>query len=153
MTEPDTGIGGIRPMRKTLFANASLVAMVAVGFVTSAPADEPNIGAMKVISSDTNSRLVALAVGKSVVIDLPRDVADVLVGNPKTAFAVVRSKRRVFITGGDVGQTNVFFWDAQGRQIGALDIDVSKDPQLRPPLLENSGKNGIVVEVFRGTIF
>src|SRR5438552_15705201 len=43
------------------------------------------------------TRFLALGVGKSVVIDFPRDVKDVLVADPKIANAVVRSAQRAYI--------------------------------------------------------
>ena len=52
-----------------------------------------------------------------------------MVADPKIATAVVRSKRRVFIIGAQVGQTNMYFFDADGRQIGGLDIAVTNDPR------------------------
>jgi pilus assembly protein CpaC len=52
----------------------------------------------------------------SVVIDLSRDVKDVLVADPKIANAVVRSSQRAYIIGAAVGQTNVVFFDADGQQ-------------------------------------
>ena len=48
------------------------------------------------------------------MIDLPADVKDVLVADPKIANAVVRSARRAYLIGVTVGQTNVFFFDAAG---------------------------------------
>ena len=72
-------------------------------------------------------RFLALGIGKSVSIDLPRDVKDVLVADPKIANAVVRSARRAYIIGAAVGQTNVFFFDAAGQQIAGLDIAVKRD--------------------------
>ena len=68
-----------------------------------------------------------LGIGKSVVIDLPRDVKDVLVAEPKFANAVVRSARRAYLIGVAVGQTNVFFFDADGQQIAGFDIAVTRD--------------------------
>ena len=38
-----------------------------------------------------NARSLSLGIGKSIVIDLPRDIKDVLVADPKIANAVVRS--------------------------------------------------------------
>ncbi len=70
---------------------------------------------------------MTLGVSKSVVIDLPRDVKDVLVADPKIANAVVRSSRRAYIIGSAVGQTNVFFFDADGKQIAGFDIAVTRD--------------------------
>ena len=61
------------------------------------------------------------------VIDLPRDIKDVLVADPKIANAVVRSSRRAYLIGVAVGQTNIFFFDAEGRQIAGFDIAVTRD--------------------------
>jgi pilus assembly protein CpaC len=80
-----------------------------------------------VAASDAGSRFVPLGIGKSVVIDLPVDVKDVLVADPKIANAVVRSARRAYIIGSAVGQTNVFFFDHSGRQIVGLDIAVTRN--------------------------
>jgi pilus assembly protein CpaC len=80
-----------------------------------------------VAASDVGSRAVALGKGKSVVIDFPRDIKDVLVADPKIANAVIRSSRRAYVIGNDVGQTNVFFFDADGRQMVGLDIAVTRN--------------------------
>ena len=68
-----------------------------------------------------------LGIGKSVVIDLPRDIKDVLVAEPKFANAVVRSTRRAYLIGVAVGQTNIYFFDAEGKQIAGFDIAVKRD--------------------------
>jgi pilus assembly protein CpaC len=74
-----------------------------------------------------NARPLALGIGKSAVIDLPRDIKDVLVADPKIANAVVRSAQRAYIIGSAVGQTNIVFFDAAGQQIAAYDIAVTRD--------------------------
>src|ERR1700704_4565939 len=74
-----------------------------------------------------NARFLALGIGKSVVIDLPRDIKDVLVADPKIANAVVRSTQRAYIIGAAVGQTNIVFFDSAGQQIAAYDIAVKRD--------------------------
>ena len=74
-----------------------------------------------------NARFLALGVSKSVVIDLPRDIKDVLVADPKIANAVIRSAQRAYIIGATVGQTNIVFFDAAGQQIAAYDIAVTRD--------------------------
>ena len=61
------------------------------------------------------------------VVDLPRDIKDVLVADPKIANAVIRSAQRAYIIGAAVGQTNVVFFDAAGQQIAAYDIAVKRD--------------------------
>jgi pilus assembly protein CpaC len=74
-----------------------------------------------------NARFLALGIGKSVVIDLPRDIKDVLVADPKIANAIVRSAQRAYIIGATVGQTNIVFFDSAGQQIAAYDIAVKRD--------------------------
>jgi pilus assembly protein CpaC len=74
-----------------------------------------------------NARFLALGVGKSIVIDLPRDIKDVLVADPKIANAVVRSAQRAYIIGATIGQTNIVFFDSAGQQIAAYDIAVKRD--------------------------
>jgi pilus assembly protein CpaC len=73
------------------------------------------------------ARFLALGIGKSIVIDLPRDIKDVLVADPKIANAVVRSAQRAYIIGATVGQTNIVFFDSTGQQIAAYDIAVTRD--------------------------
>jgi len=87
----------------------------------------PPTQTIHVAASDYESQPLTLGVSKSVVVDLPRDVKDVLVADPKIANAVVRSSRRAFIIGSAVGQTNVFFFDADGKQIAGFDIAVTRD--------------------------
>jgi len=72
-------------------------------------------------------RFLSLGIGKSMVVDLPRDVKDVLVADPKIANAVIRSPQRAYIIGGAVGQTNVVFFDGDGQQIASYDIAVKRD--------------------------
>jgi len=91
------------------------------------PAVDPRAPVVRISGSDETSRFVPLGVGKSVVIDLPRDIKDVLVADPKIANAVVRSARRAYIIGVTVGQTNVYFFDAEGRQIAGFDLAVTRD--------------------------
>jgi len=75
----------------------------------------------------TKTRFLSLGVGKSVVVDMPREVKDVLVADPKIANAVVRSAQRAYIIGAAVGQTNVVFFDADGQQVASYDIAVKRD--------------------------
>jgi len=109
-----------------------------------------------VVTSDFESRSVALGINKSVVLDFPRDIKDVLVADPKIANAVIRSSRRAYIIGNEVGQTNVFFFDAEGRHMAGLDIAVTRDlngiraaiRQVLPDAdirIEGIGKDGVIL--------
>src|SRR5215468_1344669 len=90
-------------------------------------ASDYRVAAPMVNDGQANARFLSLGVGKSVVIDLPRDIKDVLVGDPKIANAVVRSAQRAYIIGAAIGQTNIVFFDASGQQIAAYDIAVKRD--------------------------
>jgi pilus assembly protein CpaC len=97
---------------------------VAAAPVAEAPAaPDPEMTA----SIPVRTRFLSLGIGKSVVIDLPRDAKDVLVADPKIANAVIRSPQRAYIIGAGVGQTNVVFFDAGGNQISSYDIAVKRD--------------------------
>ena len=71
--------------RLTRAALSAAVLAACLGAALTARASEPAGylpppgGSIQVAGSDTTSRFVQLGIGKSVVIDLPRDVKDVLV--------------------------------------------------------------------------
>ncbi|GGK32841.1 type II and III secretion system protein family protein [Salinarimonas ramus] len=87
------------------------------------------------------SRRVAVAVGKSVIVELPADAREVFVANPAVANAVVRSARKIFLIGQEPGATSVFAFDAEGRQIASLDVDVGRDLDALRQTLRNSIPN------------
>lgn len=118
-----------RAARSAGLVVASLIALamaVAGGVALSAASAQT----AKVVASDGTSNHLTLGVGKSMVIDLPRDIKDVLVANPKVANAVVRSSRRVFVIGIATGATNIFFFDSTGRQIAGFDVSVARDVKI-----------------------
>jgi len=110
----------------TLGALFALVDLASIGQAVAAEA-ATQTPIIRVAASEATSRFVPLGIGKSVAIDLPADIKDVLVADPKVANAVIRSSRRVYIIGVAVGQTNIFFFDADGRQIAGFDIAVKRD--------------------------
>jgi pilus assembly protein CpaC len=100
-----------------LILNPTLTPVVASDYRAAVPAADGQM----------NARFLSLGIGKSVVIDLPRDIKDVLVADPKIATAVIRSAQRAYIIGAAVGQTNIVFFDSAGQQIAAYDIAVKRD--------------------------
>jgi hypothetical protein len=89
---------------------------------------------VSIITTDTSAPL-QLAVNKSIVVDLPRDVANVLVGSPNILTVVMRTSRRAYVSGVLEGQSNVFFFDEGNRPIGLLDIYVTNRAPLAVPNL------------------
>jgi pilus assembly protein CpaC len=131
---------------------AALIVMATPGAPAPATAAEP-IGIGRAVTSttalygDKSAQFVPLGVGKSIVIDLPGDIKDVLVAEPKIANAVVRTSRRAYIIGVSVGQTNVYFFDADGKQLMGLDIAVTRDLNgIRAALKQLLPSAEIVVE-------
>jgi pilus assembly protein CpaC len=120
--------GERRPTIRALMVHAlSFSAVAALTLNPVIPVLSPVVAADHASIASGQSRFLALGIGKSVVIDLPRDVKDVLVADPKIANAVIRSEQRAYIIGAAVGQTNVVFFDASGQQIAAYDIAVKRD--------------------------
>jgi pilus assembly protein CpaC len=95
--------------------------------LTPVVASDYRVAAPLVADGELNARFLSLGIGKSIVIDLPREIKDVLVADPKIANAVVRSSQRAYIIGAAVGQTNIVFFDSAGQQIAAYDIAVKRD--------------------------
>jgi pilus assembly protein CpaC len=115
---------------RILIRTAALSALLlGAALAPMAPANgaDAHVPVIKVAASEATSRFIPLGIGKSVAIDLPADIKDVLVADPTIANAVVRSSRRVYMIGVKVGQTNIFFFDADGRQIAGFDIAVTRD--------------------------
>jgi len=64
---------------------------------------------------------------KSVIIDLPAEVGEIIVSQPEIAGVILRSKRRAIIQGIKVGETNIFFLTASGARIAVLELSVASD--------------------------
>ncbi len=124
--------GGNQLAMRTFLVRA--LSFSAVAALTLNPALSPVVAsdyrapvASMAADGQMNARFLALGIGKSVVLDLPRDIKDVLVADPKIANAVIRSAQRAYIIGAAVGQTNIVFFDSAGQQIAAYDIAVKRD--------------------------
>ncbi|MES1201764.1 MAG: type II and III secretion system protein family protein [Pseudomonadota bacterium] len=132
--------------RKIMAACASVLALTAsLGPVTAAADPEPSMYVTIGRGADANQpRAVTLPLNKAIIVDLPTDARDVLLSNPDIADSVVRTTRRVFILGRKVGQTNAFFFDAQGRQIANLEIRVEPDVSPLNAMFKRFAPNGSV---------
>jgi pilus assembly protein CpaC len=64
-------------------------------------------------SGAATPRRISMGVGKSIIVDLPQDAAEIFVANPKIANA-------------DAGQTSVFALDPQGRKIAAFELSIGR---------------------------
>jgi pilus assembly protein CpaC len=99
-----------------------------------------NASDLDVISgaAESDSHFVRIGLNKSIVVRLPASAHDVIVGDPLIVDAVVRSKNTAYLFARGVGQTNVFFFDANGQQILSLDLEVATDTTALQKLLQRS---------------
>jgi pilus assembly protein CpaC len=116
------------PMR--LIACLALIAGVLGGAAATQAqpaASEANAIRVNLSSQGAGAQAIAIPKGKSAIIELPTDVRDVLVTDPKVADAVLRSPRRIYVLGVATGATDAVFFDAAGRRILSLSIRVDLD--------------------------
>lgn len=93
--------------------------------ITAAPAVADT--ARCTTGGDSVYQTCILPLSNSLILDLPRDASDVLISNPEIADAVVRTPRRIYLTGVTVGQTSLFVFDQAGDVIVSLDLSVERD--------------------------
>lgn len=79
---------------------------------------------------------VYVTLGKAELINVPGDVADILVANPALIDVTVVQSNRLYIVGLDVGDTNIMALDAEGNIVKRLDIHVKYDLQAIQSLLD-----------------
>jgi pilus assembly protein CpaC len=129
-----------RKIRLALLLAAALPAQMMPGHVAPAKAQqgEGNVPFTRVPSprlqtgsaDQVMARNIEMGVGRSIVVDLPRDAKEVFVANPAVANAVVRSARKLFVIGVAAGATTIMAIDAEGRQIAALEMQIGREPGL-----------------------
>lgn len=117
---------------RTMVRICSGLALALATLVLSLPAPtqvlaQDAAGATSVAAVSSVTRSVRVGLNKSLVIDLPRDARDILVSNPVIADAVIRTPRRIYVTGVAVGQSNVIIFDRAGQQIVSLELEVERD--------------------------
>jgi pilus assembly protein CpaC len=68
-----------------------------------------------------------IGLGKSVLLEFPRDVRDVMVSNPAVVDAVVLSSNRVFLLAKGSGEANAFFFDTSGAQFATMELYIERE--------------------------
>lgn len=99
-------------------------------------------------------KTIKIGQGKSVLLEFPRDVRDVMVSNPAVIDAVVLSARRVFLLSkGSIGEANAFFFDTQGHQFATMELFVDRETAGLQSLLNRIiGGSSIKVEMLNQTV-
>jgi pilus assembly protein CpaC len=84
-------------------------------------------GGLTVRGNEPAARTLHLAVGKSMMLESPADISDVMIANPEIADAVVRSQRQLYLVGIGQGETNVLLIGRGNRVLLSINVRVSKD--------------------------
>jgi pilus assembly protein CpaC len=139
-------------LQRALLCATAALALSATPALAGANANE--LGAARCETGNINAhRVCTLPLNKSLIIDLPADARDVLVSNPGIADVVVRTSRRIYLTGVAVGQTNLFVFDGDGNTIVSLDLQVERDISgLEETLRRLIPNSNIVVEMINDNI-
>ncbi len=92
-----------------------------------------------IISPETEfpvARSARLGQDKSMVIEMPTRLGNVVVSNPDIVDAVVQTTNRVILIGRKVGQANALLFDEQGQRLMTLEVVVEFDYQPLRTMLE-----------------
>ncbi len=73
------------------------------------------------------TRKLTVGLDKSMLIELPTDVSDVLVSSPQVIDAIVQTPRRIYLLAKDVGEANAFFMGPNGQKVLLLELTVVRD--------------------------
>jgi pilus assembly protein CpaC len=94
-----------------------------------------------------------IGLGKSILIEFPRDVRDVMVSNPSAVDAVVLSSNRVFLLARKIGEANAFFFDANGDQFATMELYIERETAALESLLNRTiSGSTIKVEMMNQTV-
>ncbi len=109
-------------------AATAIVKLLLAGALGIAPATPAGARARRAaLSADGGAQRISMGVGKSTIIDLPEDAAEIFVANPAVANAIVRTARKIYVIGSATGQTSLFALDRQGREIASFEINIGRD--------------------------
>jgi pilus assembly protein CpaC len=151
---------------------ALLAPVLAAVLMVAAPA--PAIAQTAQVTIAANSygatRQVEVELNKSMLIDLPAGVGEVIVSQPSIAGAIMRSRTRAILQGMAEGATNIIFLDDAGRTIQVLNVNVVQPPfevgraleetlarvipgsNIRVETLSNNSINDKIYFVLTGTV-
>lgn len=121
----------------------------AAAVMLSAVAFGPHLAVTHALAQDTamidslgvdqqDGRFVRLGIGKTAVIKLPANVKDVIIGNDTVADVILRNQDMAYLFARAAGQTNLFFFDSDGREILHVELEVTLDTRGLKKLLERS---------------
>ena len=127
----------------TLLKAASCAPALLASFLLLAPlannaAKATDMGVSSADRANDGGRFLRIGLGKSIIVHLPAEAKDVVIGNSDIVDAVVKSKNVAYLFAKKTGQTNIFFFDANGQQIMNVDLEVAVDPTALQRLIQRT---------------
>lgn len=77
-----------------------------------------------------------IMLGKAEMVDIPGDVADVMVANPSIVDVMAVKSNRLYLVGASLGETNIMAMDADGNILKRLNVHVQMDTEKLESMLE-----------------
>lgn len=120
-------------MRRSLFAALFLPAAIAAVLAATAMTMAPQTGYAQSYHQsllrvgDGQVRQIKLGLNKSMIVELPRPVREVMVSNPEQIDAVMQSATRAYLIGKNLGEANILFIDNNGGQVAVLEVTIERD--------------------------
>src|ERR1700734_1322886 len=103
--------------------SAALLAIAPASTVRAADGDDfARMGAMPAAAPQP----LQMGVGQSVIRDLPEEAGEIYVGDPTVANAIVRTAKRIYISGVANGHTSIFALAKDGRRIAFFQVSVGR---------------------------
>jgi pilus assembly protein CpaC len=103
--------------------------LLLLGVIAPSPswADQQHRSYLRVGDTGGRPQQIAVGLNKSMIIELPRDVREIMVSNPEQLEAVLQTSRRAYLIGRTPGEANVIAIDKDGRQIAVLEVTIERD--------------------------
>ncbi len=102
---------------------ATALAFAGVQAAAAASASHVRVSAAEI----GQTQFLEVGLNKSVIVDLPAHAQEVIVSQPNVASAIMRTQDRAILQGMSIGETNIFFLDANGNRIAVLEVSVVQD--------------------------
>lgn len=116
----------MRRFSLTTLAAAGLALLGAIAPV--AAADEQHRSFLRIGQSELGvARQITLGLNKSMIVELPHEVRDVMVSNPEKIEAVLQTATRAYLIGRQAGEANILFIDKDGKQVATLEVTIERD--------------------------
>ena len=115
-----------RTQRRRNLAICVAAALAAIALASTVRASDGDDFARMGAMSDAAALPLQLGVGQSVIRDLPEEAGEIYVGDPNVANAIVRTARRIYISGVANGHTSIFALAKDGRRIASFQVSVGR---------------------------